>query len=357
MSATQPSKCPSHGTVVRTLRDGYWDRTELIRLNDGCLRVRKSSKGAQAPGPWSVHSLRREMQYLMALQGPAADYFPALLAAWDHAQRPGYEMAYIANTTDLGTIGCSAGMQQRQVDLFQDKLGQVMFNLIHEQVRPQYSLAQHISEVIDSVLRQLQQQNELAPLINAQSVWINGDRLAGTQAAMQRLVRDGHALRSIDQPPHVRLHGDFFLENILLGPQTVDPQWPGQLTLIDPVSVAGVFQGHPLFDLVKYESYATGELPALRSEKIELEGFNDPAQGRYIYRFCTEDPAIRPFRQIDWHSRLRSAYLSKYGLIDQAAYYLLEAYFAAVMTICTTGRQRPARLLKATLALNAALQD
>ena len=127
--------------------------------------------------------------------------------------------------------------------------------------------------------------------------------------------------------------------------------------MIDPVSVAGVFQGHPLFDLVKYESYATGELPALRSEKIELEGFNDPAQGRYVYRFCTEDPAIRPFRQIDWHSRLRSAYLSKYGQIDLAAYYLLEAYFAVVMTICTTGRQRPARLVKATLALNAALQD
>ena len=47
--------------VVRTLKDGYWDRTELVAREDGSLRVRKSSKGDAPPGPWGVAALRQEM--------------------------------------------------------------------------------------------------------------------------------------------------------------------------------------------------------------------------------------------------------------------------------------------------------
>ena len=63
----------------------------------------------------------------------------------------------------------------------------------------------------------------------------------------------------------MRLHGDLFLENILLPTSSDQPLWPTQLVLIDPVSVAGMSAGHPLFDLAKYESYATGELPAMEA--------------------------------------------------------------------------------------------
>ena len=77
MQQSQPSPTPSVAAVVKTLRDGYWDRTELIRLEDGSLRVRKTSKGTAAPGPWGVSTLRREIEYLRALQGNAADLFPA----------------------------------------------------------------------------------------------------------------------------------------------------------------------------------------------------------------------------------------------------------------------------------------
>ena len=66
-----------------------------------------------------------------------------------------------------------------------------------------------------------------------------------------------------------------------------------QLVLIDPVSVAGVTRGPPLFDLVKYESYATGELLALRSEWVDLAGFD--GRDEYRYRVCWESAVLAPF--------------------------------------------------------------
>ena len=47
---------------MRTLKDGYWDRTEVVQMADGSRRVRKSSKGDAPPGPWGVAALRREIE-------------------------------------------------------------------------------------------------------------------------------------------------------------------------------------------------------------------------------------------------------------------------------------------------------
>ena len=60
---------PSKGFVIRTLKDGYWDRTDVIELPEGGRRVRKRTKGA-ACGPWGVESLRREIRYLLKAQLP-----------------------------------------------------------------------------------------------------------------------------------------------------------------------------------------------------------------------------------------------------------------------------------------------
>ena len=54
---------PADGRLVRTLKDGYWDRTEVVELEDGSLRVRKSSKGNAPPGPWGAAALRKEIAY------------------------------------------------------------------------------------------------------------------------------------------------------------------------------------------------------------------------------------------------------------------------------------------------------
>ena len=357
MSSNQTGSGPSQCSVLRTLRDGFWDRTEVIELRDGSLRVRKASKADPSAGPWGAATLRREIQYLQTLDGRAAKYFPQLLAAWDDGSRLGYEMSHLENTVDVGSLARSGRMTQQQADAFQDKLAQVVFGLVHRAVGRTEPLVEHVPKTISGVLDRLAADGEFARLIDAPTIRLNGERMAGPRAALRRLAQRPGAMETLDQPPCVRLHGDLFLENVLLPRRAADAAWPTELTLLDPVSVAGVRQGHPLFDLVKYESYATGELPALRSEKVDVEGFGRPRRGRYVYRVRWEDPVIQPFRQIDWHSRFRTAHVRRYGPIDPAAYSLLEAYFALVMAACTKGLQRRARLLKGTSALNAALAD
>jgi len=355
MSGSQPSQRPAPGRVVNVLRDGYWTRTELVRSQDGRLHIRKTSKGERALGPWSVSAFRNEIHYMRALQGPAAECFPALLAAWDDGQHLGYDMAYVGDTQDVGALAQAAALSQHQADAFQDQLAHLLFDFVHEPVTPRLRLSDHVRETILLALTELTERREFAPLIDAEFVWINGRRLLGPRAAIQRLTQQDNALRALDQPPQVRLHGDFFLENIILPAPTVDRTSPTQITLLDPVSVAGVYEGHPLFDLVKYESYATGELLALRAEKIDLAGYDDPSANRYTYRVRFEDPIIGPFRRIDWQGRFRAAYEAAYGPVTRTAYDLLDAYFAAVMAICTTGLHQRARLLKTVIALNATL--
>jgi hypothetical protein len=343
---------PSVAAVVKTLRDGYWDRTELIRLGDGSLRVRKNSKGPAAPGPWGVSTLRREIEYLKALKGKAADLFPALLAAWDDGSQLGYEMACVENSIDVAALAQSTAMTQQQADAFQDLLGQALFKHLHRPVAPHESLASHVQQTITEAITQLSRHDQFAPLIDADAVCINDTPVVGLRSALRRLLREPAALGTLDASPCVRLHGDLFLENVLVPRQDDATATPTRFKLVDPVSVAGVYQGHPLFDLVKYESYATGELLAMRAEKVYVDGFADPSAGRYAYRVCTDDPAIKPFRIIDWHSRFRAAYVRQYGQVDRRAYCLLEAYFALVMARCTSGLHQQARVLKATLALS-----
>jgi len=354
MRVVQPSTTPSESEIVETLRDGFWDHTQVIRLPDGTLRVRKASKGAQAPGPWAARTLRREIQYLTALGPAAAQYFPRLLAAWDNGLQLGYEMSYIEGAVDAGTLAQSAAMTQAQADTFQDKLSDGVFGSLHAPAAPQESLAAHVHTVIADALTKLEQHSEFATLINSHTIRLNGMRMAGPRAGFQRLEQHGAPLDSLDRPPCVRLHGDLFLENILLPRHRDEPGWPSRLILIDPVSVAGVFQGHPLFDLVKYESYATGELLALRSEKVAVSGLEGPCGRSYAFRVLWGDPVIQPFCRINWYARFRAAHQRTYGAIDWAAYRLLEGYFSLAMALCTFGLQRRGRVLKATWALNAA---
>ncbi len=356
ISAKQQSFIPCSCKIVRVLRDGYWDRTDVIQLKDGTLRVRKVSKGAKTAGPWGVSTLRSEIQYLRCLDENAAKHFPKVLSAWDDGPSVGYEAEYVQDAVTASDLAQSGSLDQVQADIFQERLAQVVYDILHVPMAVhRQSLSEHILHVIDAVLTQLSQQREFGPLIEASTVIINDKHLAGPRTAMARLAQDRTVVRSVDGKPQVKLHGDCFLENILISGPSSDPGRASRVILVDPVSVAGVFQGHPLFDLVKYESYATGELLALRSEKIQVNGFGDPSQCRYVYRVCEEEATIKPFHQIDWYSRFRAAYISRYGQIDMSAYSLLDAYFALVMAACTDGLQRRGRLLKGTLALNAAL--
>ncbi|MFP6882342.1 MAG: hypothetical protein VCA34_15410, partial [Roseibacillus sp.] len=140
--------------------------------------------------------------------------------------------------------------------------------------------------------------------------------------------------------PVVLLHGDLILENIL---------WP-PLLLIDPVSVAGLTSGHPLFDLMKYESYASGELFAIREESVTA----GPRGAGFLFKIDWGNARLAPFRQFDLRSRFRAGYERRHGKIDHALYSLLDGYFSLVMARNTTGTHQWARVIKGCQCLATA---
>src|SRR5688500_15046224 len=121
---------PSDARVIRTLKNGYWDHTEVIELADGSQRVRKRSKGATGPGPWSVRSLRREIGYLATLPERARAAFPTVLHAWDDesggAPEVGYEMPFFADHRDAGILALDTKLDQDEIDAFQDELARIV---------------------------------------------------------------------------------------------------------------------------------------------------------------------------------------------------------------------------------------
>ena len=342
--------------VVRTLKEGYWDRIEVIECADGSLRVRKSTRADAPQGPWGMTALRLEIRYLQTLPSGARAAFPPLLAHWDDAcavpPRVGYEVPFYPDHVDAGHLARVCALTQPQVDAFQDQLAELLFEQVHAPVvTPGLSLSEHVQSAIEHALALLEEDPALAPMIGADAITLNGDMRLGTRAALARTFEHGGALRALDAAPQVTLHGDFFLENVLFGRDTPELFGP-RLVLIDPVSVAGVVQGSPLFDLVKYESYATGELFALRKGLVEVSGFEGEQGYRSLVRW--EDPELAPFRLRDWRSRFRSRFDNHYGPSDPGAYHLLEGYFGVVMAVNTSGQQRRARLLGATRAFNLA---
>lgn len=355
----EPSQEPSPGRVVRTLQDGFWDLTEVLELADGSQRVRKRSKGATAERPWGIESLRREIRYLRSASPEAAEVLPRLLACWDRpgARGPevGYEMPFYSAHRDAGTLARNGVLGQEEIDLFQGELADAVFARLHASTgRDAEPLSRHMTEAVRQAFDGLVVEPAFAALIEAEKIELNGRPMLGPRAAFAANVRNTNMLDLIDRPPAVRLHGDLHLENILWRPLAV-PGAESRVILIDVVSVAGVTFGPPLWDLVKYESYATGELMALRSERIEVAGIGE-GTGRYCCRIRMEDPGLAPFLTRNWHAVFRAAFVQQYGPVDERAYRFIHGYFNAAMALNTSGLQRQGRLLRVTEDFNAVLR-
>jgi hypothetical protein len=351
---------PDGVRVVRTLKDGYWDRTEIVEMRDGSRRVRKSSKGDAPPGPWGVAALRREIAYLSTLPPRARSVFPTILAAWDEPGEPtaavGYEVPFYADHIDAGELARGGVLGQAEIDAFQDALTEALLDRVHAPLpASDQPLSHHVREVVAHALGTLEADPSLAALIRADSVRLNRQPMAGPRAAFERIVQGANIISMLDAEPQVRLHGDFFLENILWRARekgvTIDAP---ELVLIDPVSVAGIMRGPPLFDLVKYVSYAKGELLALRSEWVDVGGFDEGDDG-YSYAIRWDAPQLAPYRTRDWHTRLLRAFEARHGAVNRRLYQLIDGYFSVAMAVNTSGVQRRARLLKATADFNAVL--
>ncbi|MEO6002259.1 MAG: phosphotransferase [Opitutus sp.] len=353
-----PSPEPSAGRVIATLKEGYWDRTTVVELPDGSSRVRKSNNAAAAAQPWGVESLRREICYLTTLPPHAAAVLPPVLACWDRQRNGGpdlgYETPFYSRHRDAGAFAQSGELVQSEIDEFQEALAHAVLDRLHDPLTAPALLSEHIVTTMREGLKRLSQDElPLVPLIDAPAIALNGRPALGPRAALEQVVSATDVLAVIDAAPSVRLHGDLFLENILWRSATVPSDEP-RLILIDPVSVAGISCGPPIFDLVKYQSYATGELLGLRTARVEVSGIGG-ATHEYRWRIRTEDAALQPFRQRDWYRKFRRAFEVRHGAPDARLGHLIDAYFSVAMAVNTTGLQRQARLLKATSELNALL--
>ncbi len=328
------------------LKDGFWEETNVYQYTDGTQVVRKANKPASQPGPWAIPSLRKEIRYLQN----APSWFPPLLRSWDYRDdqglHVGFEIPFYQDHQSAAQRVISGKSSQSEADTFQDNLAACLLHDLHTPQLNYAPLSNHFLETLTSTCNQLGKLSIFRPIIHESHVIINGNPYPGLRALMEQALEVQLFARA-DQGPQVRLHGDLILENILI-PKTYSAN---ELILIDPVSVAGIDTGPALMDLVKYESYASGHLLAIRSEWLNA----GPLKDGYRVLIDHEHDQLRAFRQINWRRRFREAYLTHHGPIDQPLYHLLDAYYALVMAVNTTGVQQWARVLLGLQSLHRAL--
>lgn len=349
------------GEIIRVLKDGYWDITAVVQMPNNSLRVRKQSKPLNADQIWGLESLRREITYLQNQPDTPARVFPPLLDTWDQPKADGspnvgYEIPFLAGHRDMGSLARETIPNQTEVDEFQSRLADALLHHVHLPANDASPLSVHLVEAVTDALTGLGHDPLFAQLLEADQINLNGKPMRGPRAAWEKITSDSGLLTSLDEVPAVQLHGDLFLENILWTDASPSDGTP-RLVLIDPVSVAGVISGPAVFDLVKYESYAKGELPALRSEWVDVSGFNPDNPGTdYQYTINWAEVGLRSYRQRDWCSILQQKFVDHHGPINRQHYQLIDGYFSVAMALNTSGKQRQARLLKAVIEFDGALK-
>ena len=348
---------PDFGRQVKLMRDGYWDQTSIISMPDGSMRIRKVSKGNESVGPWGEDNLRAEAQYFSSIDENLKDVFPTFLAHWDNSTI-GYDMEFMNDYLDIGEFAQNLIFNQKQADDMQYYLAKRLFDDLHIPVPNSSILINSIKNIFKQAADYLNVSPILQPI--AIACKINNLHIISLEEQLQNLYASNF-LDVLNDLPQVRLHGDLHLENMLLPRKDYGKEWPQKLLLIDPVSVTGITAGPSLFDLAKYESYATGELPAMRKELLVVSGFNkkniSDGLSEYCWSIDWENPLMHGLKKINWYHKLRELYIDRYGEVNMPLYNLFQAYYSAAMIICSNGLEQKARALKMRTSLQQILEN
>lgn len=329
---------------VRILQDGFWERTAVVRDENGRLFVRKESTRAGVDSPWGQKALRAEIDFLRNLSPKARKYFPPLVDDWQDAQSGciGYLIPFYSEYHTAAEAVLKSSLTQPESDRLQTLLAEAVFSATHQPAAP-VDFVSHLKSTIENAIVRLRNHPQFRDCVDSTEVSINGKIFPGLSACFDR-VCESPAMAKLKTLPTVLLHGDLILENVLWNPEAGNP-----IRLIDPVSVAGITRGPALFDLVKYVSYASGELFALRTGKVIAGPDSENASS---YEFTL--PLLPPFRRIDLLTVFNRAFETVHGERSPQIEQLLDGYFSLVMAVNTQGAQQWGRVLKGILALHAA---
>ncbi|MBN1344145.1 MAG: hypothetical protein JXQ73_15780 [Phycisphaerae bacterium] len=336
--------------VVRPLQNGWWENVLLISVS-GEYRVRKELHRLDAP--WARNVLIKEWQYLRGLPQSLRPPFVTVLDQCQEllsdpppdATPLWFDMEYLDGFTDVRSLLAQRRLTPFDADRIQalliDALCEGLYRLPGEPFDPDRLVWPVMSQVLDLALTD----QDLAPYARPDQIVVNGAPQANLKRTLPTARADDLPRRQFDRGASVRLHGDLFYENVLYRPD------PPAIRLIDPVSVAGVDSGPVLFDRVKFASWLSGELYALRHGAFQLTA--DPASNlpRIDYAWSKDDPVIDGLHRLELGSRVLSAMDALTGP-SEAAGAVLDAYFSLAMVANTPMPQKLLRYARAVERLS-----
>jgi len=181
-------------------------------------------------------------------------------------------------------------------------------------------------------------------LFEAGPLTINGRRVANIPD-IEGFLRDTPEMRRLLTPPRDRfLHGDFFPENILCNTST------GRWLLLDPVSVRGVCRGDFMLDVDKMDQWLSGELPALRTGRFDLNIDGSVVSFTLHTESCGLAGLAGWYRERLGDARYRDVYESEPGWERRRSF--IKAFYAFCMLPLADRRQAVARYLMALMAMD-----
>ena len=292
--------------------------------HSGCARARGATR-RPGPGAWRrcarrsriCRRCRRGLARCSPLCWPRGTTLPRTRPA------SGTRSPSMPITSTPARWRASARSRSAEIDQFQDALAEVVLERVHASApAADEPLSVHLVSVVDHALGALEADPDLARLVRAESIRLNGKPQAGPRAAFARASADSALLAALDAEPQVRLHGDLLLENVLWRRPDMDAVSGSRPAA--PADRSGVGRR-------RHERPAAvrpREVRVLRDGRagglaIRLGGRRRVRRRRRLpYGVRWQSAELAAFRSLDWHTRFRRAFEARYGPVDGRAYRL-----------------------------------